>query len=193
MKKLLVAGCLALAAITGSGSLWLQFKSAVGQVLLDEAWARASVSGSAEKAWPWADTWPVARLELPDKGASLVVLEGVTGEAMAFGPGRIPQSSATALNGTFAIGGHRDSHLAFLEHIEHGDNFNLQTLDGASTQFEVVDRFVANSQTDPFLLPKELHALVLITCYPFNALQTGGPLRYVVVAVPVANKVDVVG
>ncbi len=27
-------------------------------------------------------------------------------------------------------------------------------------------------------------ALLLVTCYPFDALQAGGPLRYVVTAVP---------
>ena len=157
-------------------------------MLLTRAWQQSLDTGEIQRAWPWADTWPVARIYMPESGQSLVVLEGVSGEAMAFGPGHVAASSITAAQGTFVVGGHRDSHLQFLQHTKNGDVFELQTLDGTNTRYQVSEQFVANSDDGPLTLPAELHALVLITCYPFNALQTGGPLRYVVVAVPAQKR-----
>lgn len=177
----------AIAVFSFSGSLYMQSKSILGQVLLERAWQEAITTGQSTKAWPWADTWPVAKLHVQGTEHSLVVLEGVSGEAMAFGPGRISGSSNTAASGTYAVGGHRDSHLAFLEHIETNDVLNLHTIDGKSSSYHVVDHFVANKDDDTLAVSPDLHALILITCYPFSALQTGGPLRYVVVAQPIAG------
>lgn len=184
MKKLVALACLVLALLCASLASWMQLKSMVGQVLLSRAWQNALDTGEVKRAWPWADTWPVALLHIPQSGQSLVVLEGVSGEAMAFGPGRVTSSSITAAQGAFVVGGHRDSHLQFLQDAKNGDVFDLQTADGALTRYRVSDQFVASVNDGPLSLSAELHALILITCYPFNALQTGGPLRYVVVAIP---------
>ncbi len=185
MSRIIFVCSTAIALFSFSSSAWLQSKSILGQVLLERAWQQALSSGETNKAWPWADTWPVAKLLVTKTKQSLVVLEGVSGEAMAFGPGRIAGSSNTASGGTFALGGHRDSHLAFLQHIESGDVLQLQTLDGSHTHYRVVDQFVANRDETTLSINPDKHGLVLVTCYPFNALQTGGPLRYVVVAKPV--------
>lgn len=167
---------------------WLHVKANLGQLLLENAWQHTLQTQQVHKAWSWADTWPVAKLTVPSSGQSpsqsLIVLEGTSGEAMAFGPGRVSGLSRTARQGVFAIGGHRDSHLQFLEHIEIGTKLHLQTPDGAEQLFEVSESFVADSASDDLLIAKNQHALVLITCYPFNALQTGGSKRYVVIATP---------
>lgn len=173
-----------LALATGIASFWLHMKSALGQVLLASAWESAVETQQIRRAWPWADTWPVAHLSVPASNQSLVVLDGVSGEAMAFGPGRVTTSSSTASSGTFIVGGHRDSHLKFLQDVSTGQVMDLQTADGEKTRFRVAEQFIANADDGPLNLPANLHALVLVTCYPFNALQTGGPLRYVVVALP---------
>jgi len=52
------------AALFGQGA-WMGGKAWLAQRLLDQAWERTLASGSAEKAWPWADAWPVARLPAP--------------------------------------------------------------------------------------------------------------------------------
>ena len=184
MNKFIACVCFILALVTGSAAFWMHMKSIVGQVLLSQAWQNTLESGKSHRAWPWADTWPVAELELPKTEKSWVILEGVSGEAMAFGPGRVSSSSMTASAGTYVIGGHRDSHLNFLEHIAIGETLRLHTADGAKTRYRISELFIADSDLGPLNLPKNMHALVLITCYPFNALQTGGPLRYVVIAVP---------
>lgn len=163
---------------------WLHVKAWVGQVLLENAWQQTLTTQQTQKAWSWADTWPVAKLTVPSSNQSLIVLEGTSGEAMAFGPGRVSGLSRTAGEGVFAVGGHRDSHLRFLEHIELGAKIQLQTRDKVTQQFKVSELFVADSQGNDLLIAKNQHALVLITCYPFNALQTGGSQRYVVIATP---------
>jgi len=160
-------------------------KSILGQILLERAWQQAVTTGDTTKAWPWADTWPVAKLQIQSTGRSLVILEGVSGEAMAFGPGRIIGSSSSAASGTYVVGGHRDSHLAFLEHINNDDLLELQTIDGESMLYKVVQQTVANQDEASLTVNPEVHGLILITCYPFNAFQTGGPLRYIVMAEPV--------
>jgi len=121
MTRIIFLCSIAIAAISFCGSFYMQSKSILGQILLERAWQQALTSGQSTKAWPWADTWPVAKLVAQSSDQSLVVLEGVSGEAMAFGPGRIPGSSNTASTGNYAIGGHRDSHMAFLEKLNIDD------------------------------------------------------------------------
>jgi len=187
MHRFIIATCLAIAVLSGSSAFWMKAKSALGQHLLNQAWDNASRTGEVHKAWPWADTWPVARLTVAKTNQSLVVLEGTSGEAMAFGPGRVAESSQTAFDGSFAIAGHRDSHMSFLQDVQIGDVFILESLDKAKTEYTVVEQHILNAETQPLSIPQNLHALVLITCYPFNALQTGGPLRYVVIAQPLTE------
>jgi len=184
MHRFIVVICLTIAVLSGSGAFWMKAKSVLGQHLLDQAWNNTSRTGEVHKAWPWADTWPVARLTVAQTNQSLVVLEGTSGEAMAFGPGRVAESSLTAKQGSFAIAGHRDSHMSFLQDVQKGDVFVLESMDSEKTEYTVVEQHILNSETQPLSVPQHLHALVLITCYPFNALQTGGPLRYVVIAQP---------
>ena len=52
-------------------------------------------------------------------------------------------------------------------------------------ELSVVDSRSAVIRTEPAAA-----ALVLMTCYPFDALMAGGPLRYVVTAHASANKVS---
>lgn len=189
MNKIICFVAITLAVVFGTSSLWMKAKSVAGQAMLEHAWQRSVGTGVKAKAWPWADTWPVAKLKVRNGGPSLVVLQGVSGEAMAFGPGLVSTSSATAAKGTMVIGGHRDSHLAFMKNLNTNDVLQVTSLDGHSQDYQVTDLFVANSDQQSLTVQHETHALVLITCYPFNALQTGGPLRYVVVATPVIEVV----
>lgn len=161
---------------------WIQAKAWLGQHLLNRAWQAALHTEEINKPWPWSDTWPVAQLHIPKLDETLIVLEGVSGEAMAFGPGRISELSNSAKSGVFAVGGHRDSHLQFAQHLKAGDSLRLNTVDQAITTYQVTKTFVADSSANQLQVDSQQHALVLITCFPFNATQTGGDLRFVVVA-----------
>ena len=62
----------------GQGS-YIHAKAMVAQLLLESAWTE-TLSGNKEvKPWPWADTWPVARLRAPTLGISRIVLAGASG------------------------------------------------------------------------------------------------------------------
>jgi len=108
------------------------------------------------------------------------VLAGASGEALAFGPGHLSQSATPGSEGNSVIAGHRDTHFAFLKHLKSGDRLQLEAQDGKIHEYRVTDlRVVLETETE-VLLPTEQAMLTLITCYPFDALNPGGPLRYVV-------------
>src|ERR1700753_111666 len=62
-------------------------KEILAQVLLARASTESIASHHPVKPWSWADTWPVARIEVKRLNASMIVLAGSSGQALAFGPG----------------------------------------------------------------------------------------------------------
>jgi sortase A len=52
---------------TGSGA-WIYMKAQLAQVLLQRAWAGTLAGQRHVKPWPWADTWPIARLVVSSLG-----------------------------------------------------------------------------------------------------------------------------
>ncbi len=74
--------------LVGQG-LWIHAKALLAQVLLERAFEQTLATGAPVKPWPWADTWPVARIEFPRLGKSVIVLAGSSGQALAFGPGHV--------------------------------------------------------------------------------------------------------
>jgi len=161
---------------------WIYAKAQLAQYLLQRAWARASHGDPAAKPWPWADTWPVARLRVPAHGIDLIVLTGVSGRTLAFGPGHAPQSARLGAPGTAIVTAHRDTHFRFLERLHPGDEVIVETPDGIIARFRVQETAVVDSRSGVIRAEPDAPALVLMTCYPFDALVAGGPLRYVVTA-----------
>jgi len=182
--RFLTAGLLFLALVFGANGFWIQAKAQIGQLLLESAWQKTLSGKSQQKPWPWADTWPVAKLSVPSQNKALIVLDGVSGEAMAFGPGTITTNAMNDRNRVVAIGGHRDSHMQFLEHMDQHAIVELQRADGSIRAYRITSKSITDSANQKLLVPSDKELLVLITCYPFNALQTGGTLRYVVLAEP---------
>jgi sortase A len=173
--------------LIGLGSLlqgsWIFSKALVAQVLLRRAWSAARSGDARARPWPWADTWPVARLLSPARGVDLIVLEGATGSSIAFGPGHIQGSAAPGSAGNVALAGHRDTHFRFLERLEPGEPLWLELPNGAVQRYQVQSQNVVDEH-DTWLLQAPGQWLTLVTCYPFDAPLTGGPLRYVVRASP---------
>jgi sortase A len=83
-----------------SQGLWIHAKALLAQVLLERAFAQTLASGQDVKPWSWADTWPVARLEFPRLGRTTIVLNGSSGQALAFGPGHVEGTPAPGERGT---------------------------------------------------------------------------------------------
>ena len=158
-------------------------KAALAQHLLEDAWTARIADGGAHRPWPWADTHPVARLRVSRLQIAQIVLAGDAGRPLAFGPGWAEASAAPGTPGTTIISGHRDSHFGWLRELRDGDLVELETGRGVGA-WRVVARDVVDSRTHRLAVTGD--ALVLVTCWPFDALAPGGPLRYVVTLAPAA-------
>jgi len=172
---LFATGALFLAA-----GFWIPAKAVVAQHLLHRAWEKTLISSKSFRPWPWADTWPVGRLQNERLGIDQIVLEGESGEVLAFGPGHLPGSDSPGGKGHIILAGHRDTNFRFLKDLVPGDILVLTGRKGKMI-YEVVATEVRNAK-HLYFNGEEHGALSLITCYPFDALSVGGSLRYVVSA-----------
>ncbi len=174
---------LAVTAVAGgtlllAGGLYLPAKAALAQVLLRRAWA--STGDHPARPWPWARTWPVARLEVPALGVDQIVLAGDEGAALAFAPGHVDGTAAPGEPGNIVLAGHRDTVFAFLGELALGDELRLETADGRRNSYVVASTSVVHETETAVLDPTAEATLTLVTCYPFDGARPGGPLRYVV-------------
>lgn len=169
-------------AITGillfGDGAYIHAKAWLTQVLLERAFDRSIATGAAVKPWSWADTWPVARIEVKRIGASAIVLEGTSGQALAFGPGHIHQTVDAGERGIAVYAAHRDTHFRFLRNVAIGDVIDVTRRDGKRFRYRADSSAVVRFDEfgiDPAAQDAEL---VLSTCWPFEAV-TSGPERYV--------------
>ncbi|GAB6043373.1 class GN sortase [Endothiovibrio diazotrophicus] len=182
MKRLvLIAILLALGGWQVGEGGWIQGKAWLAQWLLERAWSRTLEGETAAAPWPWADTWPMARLRVPSLGVERIVLEGDSGRTLAFGPGHTPASARPGEAGTVVVSGHRDTHFRFLQQLARGDVVELEGAKGRWS-YRVVGASVLDVERHRLVEAGDQGRLLLVTCYPFNALAPGGPLRYVVSA-----------
>jgi len=179
----LLSGLSALLLVTGlvqgvRGG-WIHAKAHLAQILLHRSWTRTLAGGAEEKPWPWADTWPVARLILPD-GGEHIVLAGATGRNLAFAPGHLDGSSQPGAGGTCVIAGHRDTHFASLDSLEKGQTVVLEDAEGRRSSYRVVATEVVDERDTWVIADNGGPTLVLITCWPLDSPLPGGTQRYVV-------------
>lgn len=173
----------ATSAVLLVAGLWIPFKALLAQELLELAWAESRARQTEVKPWPWADTWPVARLSFPGEAGSVIVLQGAHGESLAFGPGRLV--GGDSVTDPVVIAGHRDTHFARLADLEAGSRLQVTYRTGESVSYRVRLSRVVDSRREMIDLTRlPPGSLMLVTCYPFAAVDAGGPLRYVVEAEP---------
>jgi sortase A len=84
--------------------------------------------------------------------------------------------------GNAVITAHRDTHFRFLKGVAPGDEFIVERTDGAKRHFRMRTSYVADYRELRLPRATAVPTLTLVTCYPFDAINPGGPLRYVVVA-----------
>ncbi len=180
--KLLVSSLLCLGFWQFGQGAYIPAKAWMAQGLMNHAWQRAEGSNSKSAPWPWADTWPVARLTAKDGDIDLIVLEGGSGRTLAFGPGHLSISSQPGERGNSIIAGHRDTHFQFLQYMKVGERIEVELPEGRKHLFQVTNLDVVDSRRGSLILDTEEPSLSLVTCYPFDAMQPGGPMRYVVSA-----------
>lgn len=182
--KWLVMPALALAlALAGFAlvlrGLWIPAKAWAAQQMIERAWSDVVAGRSEVRPWPWADTWPVARLHLPGAGSPLYVLAGASGQSLAFGPAHVSASARPGEPDNVVFAGHRDTHFATLRHLSPGAEIFVESMTG-SIHYRVDEAEVVHESRVDLLERTGRSELTLITCYPFDSIVPGGPLRYVV-------------
>ena len=171
-------------------------KASRAQRLLRRAWAATQAEGVPVKPWPWADTWPIARLSMPDRGIR---------------PDR-PRRRERALDGVRPGSGR--GHRAARHLGQHGPeraprhpvplprgasppatSFASRTRAARGTTTRSETRSSSAREAVEILWDTDNSLLTLVTCYPFDALVPGSPLRYVVraAALPVAHTAAAAG
>lgn len=185
-SKLITVLAMALLA----GAVWylghagyLHAKAWVAQQLIARAWAHPA---GPVRPWTWADMHPVARLSVPRLQNTLYVLSDATDRSLAFGPG-VWQGTIDATGATLVIAGHRDTHFALLRNILQGDAVTLTAPRGSPRNYHVKETRIVDTRHQALAIEPAAGELILVTCYPFDAIDPGGPLRYVVIAEPVRS------
>ncbi|RDH81786.1 MAG: class GN sortase [endosymbiont of Seepiophila jonesi] len=182
MKRLLVITLLFAAVWQLAAGGWIHAKAWLSEVLIADAWEATRSESDHVPPWDWADTWPVAKLSVPGLEIERYILAGASGRTLAFGPGWIENSARPGSAGKSIISGHRDTHFRFLQQLKKGDQLVIERPDRGLVHYAVLQQSVHHETETGVLLPDMRNQLLLITCYPFDALVPGGPLRYVVTA-----------
>ena len=179
MTSRVTALVLALAGLVlfGQGG-YIHVKALIAQVLLERAFDEAIVSGRSVKPWSWADTWPIARIEVKRLHASAIVLAGSSGQALAFGPGHVELTPDAGERGVAVYSAHRDTHFRFLKDVTVGDEIDVTRSDGKAFRYRADRASVVRFDTSGIEPLGNGYELVLSTCWPFDAV-TSGPERYI--------------
>ena len=181
-RRLAVCLLIALAAALLTMGFWLPVKAELAQQLLNRAWERTAAGDPAAKPWPWADTHPVARLVLPGRDERLTVLAGASGRNLAFAPALLDGSVDPGKPGVSVIAGHRDTHFRPLATLALGDELVVERPDGSALTYTVTALDVVDSARAQLSLDADESIVVLVTCWPFDAVTVGGSWRYLVTA-----------
>lgn len=186
-KLLLAVGCL-----LSLQASWLPAKAWLSQELIRYSWQRSMLNVKMYqqnqqqkvtiKPWPWADTFPIAELSFKRLEKNIVILNGGDPTTLAFSAGAIAPFNKTNSGKPFVIAGHNDSHFAFLEDILMKDVISMKDQQGKNQlyQVEAIDIIDASQGQLPILVNDS--SLILITCYPFNSINTNSNERYIITA-----------
>jgi sortase A len=142
---------------------------------LHHAWGETQATGMPVKPWPWADTYPIARLLAPAHDVDLVVVAGAAKATLALGPAHHQGSALPGQPGNTVVSAPRDTHFRFLRQLAAGDELIVEIATGQRMHYRVKGPMTAAAEA---LREPRLAA-------PTLTLVAGDPLdtpRYIVVA-----------
>ena len=64
--------------------------------------------------------------------------------------------------------------------MQPNDRLEVTGTDGTIQHYRVAEQGVLDSRRDRIPTRDDQEELILVTCFPFDAITNGGPLRYVV-------------
>lgn len=180
----IVLGCcliiLGLVGITKAGLM--PIKAIIGQHYLEVAWKESLKNNKLSKPWKSADFYMIGELKVPKLKVSRVILNSVSGEAMAWSIGRVANFNHALDKQPIILAGHRDSHMQFMSELNVGDKIELTMSDGVLKTY-IISGTEVSDKPEVALSPVTLgsESLILTTCWPFNAMQSGDQ-RYLIFA-----------
>ena len=80
------------------------------------------------------------------------------------------------------LSSHRDSHGIYIKKLQIGDIIKLQDRYKQWHTYKIDDFNIIDVNKNSVLTLNTKDNLLIITCYPFNAIRSATPLRYVVTA-----------
>ena len=162
--------------------LKIELKAKVAQILLQHAWSKTLQTGKFYKPWPSFDGKPILLLEIFSHNISQIVLSGTSGQSLAFGPSWHLESFLPHEGKVTIISSHRDSHGVYIKKLQLGEEIKLQDQYKNWHSYIIDDFFIINVLEEKITMGNNDQHLLLVTCYPFDAILSGTPYRYVVSA-----------
>ena len=162
--------------------LKIEIKGKVAQVLLQRAWYLTLRTGKKYRPWSSFDGVPIMRLTIPQHNINQIILKGTSGQALSFGPSFHEESFLPQDEKVTIISSHRDSHGNYIKKLKLGEKIKIQDEKGNWHTYIINEFFTINVKKETFVITTDEQRLLLVTCFPFNSLQSGTPFRYVVSA-----------
>lgn len=177
--KIIAALTLLAALILIGHGVYIQAKALLAQYYIEDAWHTTLETSEPQKPWSWADTEVVMKMHVPSLGKEIYILEGDTGSSLAFAPGHSSASFLPKDNGTVMVSAHRDTHFSFLKQLKQGDEVILQDKNKQLYYYTMTQAKVIDTKKDTIPIYSGIDELVLVTCWPFDAVKAGGSQRYI--------------
>ena len=158
-------------------SSYVYGKAQLAQFLLWQAWQENKTDANQQqKAWYYADGYPVGELIIENSGISQIVLNEASNRNLAFAPGIWHHPSNNIL-----VAAHNDTHFSFVKELKLGEQISYQAQGKAQQHFKVVNKMHVDYRDSNWLLGLDGY-LVLITCERRNSLDLVPEGRIVVLA-----------
>lgn len=189
-RRIALALLLAITTAAWGHSTFIYAKATLAQVLIANAWQKSVHTKTTMQPWPWADTWPIAKLRFDTLGKELYVLAGSHGSSLAFGPGHLDGTAQPGETGTSIISGHRDTHFSILSKLKIDDELSVQQRNGQWVFYKVVSQKIIDLNHSTWSIDKNTDELHLVTCYPFDSALPQTSLRHISIALPIEATVQ---
>jgi len=163
--------------------LKIELKARVAQILLQYSWHKTLTKGKNYQPWPSFDGTSILLLEIPNHNISQIVLKGnLSGQSLAFGPSFHEESFLPHEQKVTIISSHRDSHGFYIKKLKLGEEIRLQDQHKNWYSYTIDEFFIINVNEEQIVMENDSQRLLLVTCFPFDALRSASPYRYVVSA-----------
>jgi sortase A len=120
----------------------------------------------------------IGKLEIPQIGISVMVLQGVKEETLRIGAGHVPGTPLPGADGNSAIAAHRDTFFRKLKRIRAGDRIQFLSVRGTA-QYVVASTEIVEPAATQVMESRGRPELTLISCYPFYFVGAA-PRRFIV-------------